>query len=63
MLPRQYAAVFVGTVIGQLLAELILLPIGQRFWLTSRYDWIGGLLTLPGTWIGSVMRDYVRRAA
>ena len=63
VVPRRYAAVFIGTAIGQLLAELILIPTGQRIMLTSRYDWIGALLTFPGTWTGSAIRDYFRRAA
>ena len=63
MLPGRYAAVFVGTVIGQSLAKLILLSMDQRFWLSSQYDWIGCLLTFPGTWIGSAIRNYRRRAA
>jgi hypothetical protein len=63
LLPRRYAAVFLGTAIGQILAELVLVPLGQRMYLTTRYDWLGALLTLPGTWIGSTIRGYFSRAA
>jgi len=64
LLPRQYAAVFVGAVLGQFLAKLILLTLDQRFFLTSRWiDWLGLLLTLPGTWLGSKVRDHFSSAA
>ena len=64
LVPRQYAAVFVGAALGQLLAKLILLTSDQRFLLTwPRVDLLGLLLTLPGTWLGSKVRDYFRPAA
>jgi hypothetical protein len=57
LVPHQYAAVFVGAVLGQMLAELIVLSPDQRLFLTSRLDWIGLLFTLPGTWLGSKLRE------
>jgi hypothetical protein len=64
IVPRRYAAVLVGAALGQILAELILLTSDQRFLMTwGRVDLIGLLLTLPGTWLGSKVRDYVGRAA
>ena len=62
-LPRRYAAVAIGTALGQLLAELVFIPLGLRGMLTSRYDWIATLLTIPGTWAGTAIRGYFRRAA
>ena len=57
LVPHRYAAVFVGAVLGQMLAELIVLSPDQRLFLTSRLDWIGLLFTLPGTWLGSKLRE------
>jgi hypothetical protein len=62
-LPRRYGALVMGTVLGQLLAELIFIPLGARYMLTSRFDWIATLLTIPGTWAGTAIHDYFRRAA
>jgi len=62
-LPRRYAAVFVGTALGQILAELVFFPIGERYMLAPRFDWITTILTVPGTWAGTAIRDYFRRAA
>jgi hypothetical protein len=64
LVPRQYAAVFIGAALGQILAELILLTPDQRFLMTWRgVDLIGVLFTLPGTWLGSKVRGYLGRAA
>ena len=63
VLPRRYAAVVIGTALGQALAELVFIPLGLRGMLTSRYDWIATLLTIPGTWAGTAIRSYFRRAA
>ena len=63
LLPRRYVAVFVGAALGQLLAKLTLLSVEQRLYMTSRIDWIGLLFIFPGTWLGSKLRDSVRRAA
>jgi hypothetical protein len=64
LVPRRYAAVFIGAVLGQVLAQLILLTPDQRLLMTwRRADSIGLLLTLPGTWLGSKVRDYFARAA
>jgi hypothetical protein len=63
LVPRRYAAVLVGTAIGQMLFEYHVLPSGLRPRITSQYDWIGALMTLPGTWIGSTLRGYFSRAA
>jgi hypothetical protein len=63
VLPRRYGAVFAGAVVGQILAKLVLLEWDQRFMLTSRYDWVGALLTFPGSWLGSIVRERLRRAA
>jgi hypothetical protein len=62
LVPRRYAAVFMGAVLGQILAKLILLNLDQRFLLTSALDWIGVLFTLPGTWLGSKLRESFVRA-
>jgi hypothetical protein len=35
LVPRRYAAVFLGAVVGQILTKLILLSPDQRFFLTS----------------------------
>jgi hypothetical protein len=62
--PNRYAAVFLGAALGQVLANLILLTPDQRLYLTYRaLDWIGILLTLPGTWLGSKLRTSVSGAA
>jgi hypothetical protein len=63
LLPRRYVAVFVGAALGQMLAKLILLSVEQRLYLTSRMGWIGLLFIFPGTWLGSKVRDSVRRAS
>ena len=63
VLPRRYAAVVIGTALGQILAELVFIPLGERYMLTSRFDWIATLLTIPGTWAGATIRDYFLRAA
>jgi hypothetical protein len=62
LVPRRYAAVFVGAALGQIFAKLILLSPDQRLFLTSQLDWIGVLFTLPGTWLGSKLRDPIVRA-
>ncbi len=63
LLPKNYGAVFAGTLLGQLLAELRLPhSAGELGFAYSRYDWIGAVLTFPGTWIGSAIRNRLERA-
>jgi hypothetical protein len=64
LVPRRYAAVLGGAALGQIVAELLLLTSDQRFLMTwRRVDLIGLLVTLPGTWLGSKVRDHFGRAA
>jgi hypothetical protein len=64
VVPRRYAAVLIGAVLGQVLAQLILLTPDQRLLITwHRVDSIGLVLTLPGTWLGSKVRDSFTRPA
>lgn len=34
-----------------------------RYEVTRRYDWIAALLTTPGMWVRTAIRDHFRRAA
>jgi hypothetical protein len=54
--------------LGQLLAELSApaptAQVGfQVGFMYNRYFWIGAVLTFPGTWAGSAIRDRLHRAA